>query len=138
MFCLYSSSYLLKSFLPYEFCQRRGIGLQFFYKLSIFSSSTVLERTWYFVRFIHCSNMYIQVLNRIHFKEFKLEKIGSLMCRWMNKGDDKTFTENWDSKAICWYSLGLYRDLSWNFLRFHEILFQKDAESFSVLSWKKK
>ena len=26
--------------------------------------------------------------------------------------------------------------LSWNFVRFHEILFQTDAESFSVLSWK--
>ena len=28
--------------------------------------------------------------------------------------------------------------LSWNFVRFHEILFQTDAESFSFLSWKTK
>jgi hypothetical protein len=26
--------------------------------------------------------------------------------------------------------------LSWNFVKFHEILFQTDAESFSFLSWK--
>ena len=28
--------------------------------------------------------------------------------------------------------------MSWNFVRFHEILFQTDAESFSILSWKTK
>ena len=28
--------------------------------------------------------------------------------------------------------------MSWNFVRFHEILFQTDAESFSFLSWKSK
>ena len=28
--------------------------------------------------------------------------------------------------------------MSWNFVRFHEILFQTDAESFSFLSWKTK
>ena len=28
--------------------------------------------------------------------------------------------------------------LSWNFVRFHKILFQTDAESFSSLSWKTK
>ena len=26
--------------------------------------------------------------------------------------------------------------LSWNFVRFHEILFQTDAQSFSFLTWK--
>ena len=31
-----------------------------------------------------------------------------------------------------------WRILSWNFARFHEILFQTDAESFSFLSWKNK
>ena len=28
--------------------------------------------------------------------------------------------------------------MSWNFVRFHKILFQTDAESFNFLSWKKK
>ena len=28
--------------------------------------------------------------------------------------------------------------LSWNFVRFHEIIFQTDAENFSILSWKTK
>ena len=28
--------------------------------------------------------------------------------------------------------------MSWNFVRFHEILFQTDAETFSFLSWKTK
>ena len=28
--------------------------------------------------------------------------------------------------------------MSWNFMKFYEILFQTDAESFSFLSWKTK
>ena len=28
--------------------------------------------------------------------------------------------------------------MNWNFVRFHKILFQTDAESFSFLSWKTK
>ena len=28
--------------------------------------------------------------------------------------------------------------MSWNFVRFHEIQFQTDTESFSILSWKTK
>ena len=80
------------------------------------------------------------------------------------------------TNAICWNSLGLFREswnfqhlfekgfretsqsfnsirqqienmeitivwmswMSWSFERFHEILFQTDAESFSFLSWKQK
>ena len=62
------------------------------------------------------------------------------------------------TRAIFWIYLGMFRDyfqliliqniiififsisclIEWNFVRFHEISFQTDAESFSFLSWKTK
>jgi hypothetical protein len=35
----------------------------------------------------------------------------------------KTFTENWDSKRICWNSLGLFRDYSLNHIFFRNKTF---------------
>ena len=75
-------------------------------------------------------------------KPFLFFKIGSWNFQHLFKNEFRETSQNFNSIrqprekmliTIVWMSW-----MSWNFVRFHKIYFQTDAESFSFLSWKTK
>ena len=83
-------------------------------------------------------------LNYIFFRNktflfFKIEKLKISASVWKKNCETlqnfKSFS--WFRQFLFPYFLSVVW-LSWNFVRFHEILFQTDVESFSFLPWKTK
>jgi hypothetical protein len=75
-------------------------------------------------------------------KTFLFFKIESWNCQHLFKNGVCEISQNFNSfssfRQFLFSFFLLVVRLSWNFVRFHEILFQTDAEDFSFLSWKRK